>query len=330
MNFSRSNPIHAGSCSSAKTLRARWYTAKRAVTTLTGSVAITLSLLAAAGLADPFRSSAPRQVDSQAEAAFEAMFRDGDYVQAAEFLNSASADEPLTHGLRASIAYLNGDKSQLGEYARLTLESAERLAQRDPLRGNIYLAGGHFLEGGYLIETQGLVAATPRVLGKLQQVFDHLRQAEAIDAADPELNLLRGFMDLMLAVNLPFSNPAQAIERFQTNAGPSYLVNRGVAIAYRDLNQPEQALQAVNQALEETPDNPELLYLKAQILVKQGKDQESTTFFGQALEQVSQLPLNVRMRLAWESCRTNSRINQLTDQQSRTECQAAQQAVANL
>ena len=50
----------------------------------------------------------------------------------------------------------------------------------------------------------------------LQQVFSELDEAESINPSDPELNLIKGYMDLMLAVNLPFSNPEGAISQMST------------------------------------------------------------------------------------------------------------------
>jgi hypothetical protein len=67
-------------------------------------------------------------------------------------------------------------------------------------------------------------------LSKLQKVFQYLDEAKKIDPKDPELNLLTGYMDLMLAVNLPFSDPAQAVEKLEKYAAPSYLAYRGIAV----------------------------------------------------------------------------------------------------
>ena len=67
---------------------------------------------------------------------------------------------------------------------------------------------------------------------------------------------------------------------------------------------------AINSALQQTPDNPELLYLKAQILRRQGNEQESLRFFRQALAKQTQLPRNLTYQIAWEQCRT---VNQLRD-----------------
>lgn len=282
---------------------------KRLTAVLTSTVALSLNLWLAPAQADPFRSGSPRPIGNKTEAAFKALFEQGNYKQASQLLKAAEPNEPLSYAMRASLAYIDHDWSTMGESARLTRETAERLVQTDPLRGHIYIAAGHFLEGAYTLSTQGTVQATPTVLAKLQQVFSNLSEAEKIDANDPELNLIKGYMDLMLAVNLPFANPQQAIERLRSHASPSYLVYRGIAIAYRDLNQQTQALDAVNQALQQTPANPDLLYLKAQILRKQGKGQESLQFFQQALAKRDQLPRNLTNQIAWEQCRTNNQFN---------------------
>jgi tetratricopeptide (TPR) repeat protein len=97
-------------------------------------------------------------------------------------------------------------------------------------------------------------------------VFQYLETAEKANPTDPELNLLKGYMDLILAVNLPFSSPQEAIERLETYGSPDYLVDRGIALAYRNLKQYDQALQFIDNALKATPNNPELMYLKGQIL----------------------------------------------------------------
>ncbi|MBD1911653.1 MULTISPECIES: Sll0314/Alr1548 family TPR repeat-containing protein [unclassified Leptolyngbya] len=300
----------------------RWKPLKRWAATFVGGCAIALSLLGEAALADPFRAAQPHAVGEQAEAAFNAMFKEGDYKQARELLRTAEDDEPLTHALRAAIAYLGEDWDILERSSVRTRESAEALVDADPLRGHLYIAVGHFLEGAYIAHDQGLLEATPTLLRKLQQVFSNLNDAEKINPDDPELNLVRGFMDLMLAVNLPFSDPAQAIARLQEKAGPDYMANRGIAIGYRDLNQFDDAIRAVDSALADTPDNPDLLYLKAQILVRQGQDQASLDYFQQALQYRDRLVKQVGNRLAWEECRTRNRIGGVPDAESRTQCSA--------
>lgn len=299
-----------------------WEPLKRWAATVVGGCAIALSLCGEAALADPFRITEPRAVGEQAEAAFNAMFKEGDYQQARELLRTAEDEEPLTHALRAAIAYLGEDWDILERSSVRTRETAEALVETDPLRGHLYIAVGHFLEGAYIAQEDGLLASTPILLRKLQQVFSNLNDAEKINPDDPELNLVRGFMDLMLAVNLPFSDPAQAIARLQEKAGPDYMANRGIAIGYRDLSQFEDAIRAVDSALAETPDNPDLLYLKAQILVRQGQYQASLDYFQQALQYRDQLVKQVGNRLAWEECRTRNRIGNMPDAESRAQCRA--------
>lgn len=281
---------------------------RRWTTVVIGSITLACNLLVDPALADPFRSSNPRAIGDQTEQAFKLLFEQGNYVGAAQALQTAEANEPLAYALKAALAYVDQNWDVMGENARLTRETAEQLLATDPLRGNLYIAAGQFLEGAHTLSTQGAVRATPAILAKLQQIFNSLEKAEAIDAQDPELNLLKGYMDLMLAVNLPFSSPEQAIERLQTYGAPSYLAQRGIAIAYRDLDQPDQALAAVNTAIQQTPNNPELYYLKAQILRLQGKGQESLRFFRQALEKQGQLPTNLTYQIAWEQCRTVNQV----------------------
>lgn len=288
---------------------------KRMTAAVAGTLTIALTLLShPAWAGDPFRASSPHAIDEQTEAAFRAMFEQGNYVEATQLLQTAETNEPLTYALKSSLAYMNDDLDAMGENARLTREKAEQLVGTDPLRGHLYIAAGLFLEGAYSFLTEGAVRSTPAVLGKLQQVFDNLDEAEKIDPNDPELNLMRGYMDLMLATNLPFANPQEAIQRLETQAAPSYLAQRGIAIGYRDLDQQDQALAAVDRALQETPNNPELLYLKAQIIRRQSDDAEgeeqtrlrrqSMNFFRRAWQQQAQLPENTVEQIDREACRT--------------------------
>lgn len=271
---------------------------------------IAISLWANPTLAgDPFRTSStsnPRNIGNKTEAAFNELFQKGNYQTAKRYLieaESSEANEPLTHAMRGSLAYLERDWNTLQSSASKTLETAQTLKEQDPLRGNLYIAVGYFLEGTYLYEKEGPIPAVT----KLQQVFQYIDAAEKASADDPELNLLKGYMDLILAVNLPFSNPEQAIERLEKHAAPDYLVNRGIAVAYRDLKQYDKALKFVDQALQETPDNPELYYLKGQILRKQGKNtsnlsllQQALTYFDKALAKTEQLPATILKSLRHE------------------------------
>ncbi|MBF1989749.1 Sll0314/Alr1548 family TPR repeat-containing protein [Fischerella thermalis] len=250
--------------------------------------------------ADPFRTKEARNIGDKTEAAFKAIFQQGDYKAAEAYLQQAlisEPNEPLAYAMKASLAYTNKDWTTLDTYSKKTLETGQKLIASDPLRGNIYTAVGHFLEGAALVRRQGTVNGATQALSKLQEVYKYLDKAQAISANDPELNLLKGYMDLMLAVNLPFANPQQAIERLDKNAAPEYLADRGIAYGYRDLKQYNQALEYVNRALKATSNNPEVYYLKAQILrgmagkaKNQQLLQEAVINFDQALAKKSQLP----------------------------------------
>ncbi|WP_445214774.1 Sll0314/Alr1548 family TPR repeat-containing protein [Brasilonema sp. UFV-L1] len=250
--------------------------------------------------ADPFRTKEPRNIGNKTEAAFKAIFQQGDYQVAERYLKEALSqepNEPLSYAMKASLAYTNQDWVTLDTYSKKTSEIAQNLISSDPLRGNLYAAVGLFLEGAVILQREGTVKGAPQALSRLQQLYQHLDKAEAASPNDPELNLIKGYMDLMLAVNLPFANPEQAIQKLEKNAAPQYLADRGIALAYRDLKQYSQALDYVNRAFKVTTDNPELYYLKAQILrEKANKEknselmQEAIKHFDTALTKKSQLP----------------------------------------
>jgi len=276
--------------------------------------AITLSFSSFAAAADPFRVDNARDIGEHTEKAFHTLFVLGDYFGSLEPLKIAEVEEenePLAYTLIASLAYTEEDWETLNIYAQKTLEAAEKLEETDPLRGNLYLAVGHFMDGAYIYEKNGPLGA----IQKLQLVFKYFDAAEAADADDPELNLIKGYMDLLLAVNLPFSSPDQAITRFETYASPNYLVNRGIAVAYRDLKEYDKALKFVDKALELAPDNPEHHYLKGQILKKMGKEQRSIPilenaleYFSRAMTQESQLPKFIVKPLKREFKQTHKQI----------------------
>ncbi|MCC5618519.1 tetratricopeptide repeat protein [Nostoc sp. CHAB 5836] len=263
--------------------------------------AIALNLWVNPSLAgDPFRDREPHQIGDQTEAAFKAIFQQGNYPAAERYLQQALSkepNEPLAYAIKASLAYGNQDWAKLATYSQKTLETGEKLIASDPLRGNLYTAVGHFLEGAVVLTREGTVNGVPQAFSRLRQVYEYLDKAEAISANDPELNLIKGYMDLLLAVNLPFASPDQAIGRLEQNAAPRYLVDRGIALAYRDLKQYSQALEYVNRAIKTTSDNPEISYLKAQILKELGQKEksqqmirEAIAHFDKALTKKSQLP----------------------------------------
>ncbi|YAI82760.1 MAG: Sll0314/Alr1548 family TPR repeat-containing protein [cyanobacterium endosymbiont of Rhopalodia sterrenbergii] len=266
--------------------------------------AVVLSIWGSPSLAgDPFRKENPRNIGGQTEAAFMAVFHEGNYSKAQIYLKEAvetEANEPLAHAMRASLAYSNGDLWSMNTYAQQTLTAAKQLIEKDPLRGNLYLAVGHFLEGAHTFKTKGAIGA----VNKLPQVFSYLDEAEKQAPNDPELNLLKGYLDLILAVNLPFSSPEDAITRFQRYAAPDYMVSRALSAAYRDLKDYDKALESIDRALESNTENPEVQYLKGQILLNIGIKnqnsenlQEAFTYFEQAMIKVEQLPMSVQTSL---------------------------------
>ncbi|MBE9013004.1 tetratricopeptide repeat protein [Pseudanabaenaceae cyanobacterium LEGE 13415] len=268
------------------------------------TVALMVGMLASPSLAkDPFRTSNPRPISDRTEAAFRAIFEKGNYPEAQRILQQADPNEPLSFALKGAIAYINlqGESDQgrkqtlLNEfrgYAAQTRSVAQQLAKSDPLRGNLYQAVGTIFESGYVASTEGTVRGIPQILGNLQEAFRYLDAAEKIDPKDPELNLIKGMIDLLLAttLNLPLSSPDDAIARLQNSAQPRYVADRGLALGYRDLKQFDRALQAIDRALQAAPNNPELSYLKAQILVRSQRFSESIPLFQTALTKRDQLP----------------------------------------
>ncbi|MGL4499043.1 MAG: Sll0314/Alr1548 family TPR repeat-containing protein [Planktothrix sp.] len=279
--------------------------------------------------ADPFRKNDPRPIGNQTELGFKAMFAQGNYKQAKEYLEQAQSqepNEPLVYALLASLAYQDEDFTSLKTYSDKTLETAKLLSIKDPLRGNLYVAVGLFLQGGHTLVTEGTLKGAPKALNKLQEVLKFLDVAQKIDPEDPELNLIQGYMDLLLSLNLPFSDSKKAINQLEKQAEPRYLVYRGIAVGYKNLGEQDQALTYTEKALSEAPNHPEVLYLKAQILADQGKklkaENQTTTptqlkeaqqYFTQSLGQSDQLPKRLVAQIFYEQCKNLNRI----DNQSR-------------
>ncbi len=266
--------------------------------------ALMVGMLASPSLAkDPFRTTNPRPISDRTESAFRAIFEKGDYRSAQTILKQSDPTEPLSFALKGWLTYISfQDESdpqrkqallnEFNSYATQTRTTAEQLTKSDPLRGNIYQAAGIILESGYVAATQGTVRGIPQILGNLQQAYGYLDEAERIAPKDPELNLIKGSIDLLLStnLNLPLSSPADAIARLEQAAQPRYVADRGLAVGYRDLKQFDKAMQAVDRAILEAPDNPELSYLKAQILVRSQRAPESIPLFQKALTKQAQLP----------------------------------------
>lgn len=266
-----------------------------------GSVPIALMLtalmsLATAGsvsAADPFRSSNPRAIGAETQKAFELMFKDGNYASAVKQLDVAirtEANEPLLFALRASTFYAQEDYLGMQVAGKRVRSNAEALRGKDNLRAHIYLAASDLIEAGYIVKAEGLSSAA-KALPLVQSVFDNIKKAQDIDPKDPELNLIKGYIDMLIASVLPLSDLESALASLKTYAAPDYLKWRGIALAYRDARIPNLALEAVNKALVSAPNNPDLSYLKGQILWMQGGSNipEAKKEFEIALKKAKQL-----------------------------------------
>jgi tetratricopeptide (TPR) repeat protein len=262
---------------------------------------------------DPFRRKPPRPIDNQTEQVFEQVFIYGNYPQARTTLTELLAknpSEPLVYALHASVAYLDGDLTTMAQAAAQTMKTAEALQKTDPLRGHLYVGVAHFLEGGVLAteNRKNLLVVVPQLLDKVRVALESFDKAALVNPNDPELNLIRGFSDLLLAVNIPFSNVGDAVNRLRNSGAPPYLVHRGLALAYRDLKQFPEALIEVDKALAAAPNHPELQYLKAQILVGQQNYIEGVKWFDQSLAMEAQLPPTLVRQIRRERERAQQRV----------------------
>lgn len=262
---------------------------------------------------DPFRRKPPRPIDSQTEQVFEQVFLYGNYPQARTTLTELLAKnpaEPLVYALQASMAYLDGDLTTMAQAAAQTMKTAQALQTTDPLRGHLYVGVAHFLEGGVLAteNRKNLLLVVPQLLDKVRVALESFDKAALVNPNDPELNLIRGFADLLLAVNIPFSNVGDAVNRLQNSGAPPYLVHRGLALAYRDLKQFSEALIEVDKALVAAPNHPELHYLKAQILAGQQNYPEAVKWFDQCLAMEAQLPPVLVQQIRRERERAQRRL----------------------
>ncbi len=253
---------------------------------------------------------------SNIEKAKESMFRDGDYVTAKQYLDAAlitEPNEPLTYAMNTLYPFSAGDFEKVKDYGEKTAKAAENLMSTNPLRGNLYQGVGLAILGAYEMkrENGGALGA----LSKLQQVFGYMDKAKQREPNNQELNLVKGYMDLLLAVNVPFSDANQAIAQLK-NAQPKYLAYRGIYIGYRDLKEYDKAIEAINTAIELAPNNPELTYYKAQILAIRGREKrndndlrQSLQLFETAYQKRHQLLLSTVVQILSEHCQAKSALN---------------------
>ncbi|MEN9203874.1 MAG: Sll0314/Alr1548 family TPR repeat-containing protein [Thermostichus sp. DG_1_6_bins_120] len=254
---------------------------------------------------DPFRNGAnARQISPEVAAAFEEFFCAGRYSQSREKLEAArkaSPQEPMVYALLAALAYQEGNMEEFAQLATQTRQVATELKKTDPLRGNLYEGVGYGLEAANTVVQNGVVIGLPKALPTLNQLFASIRAAQAVDDSDPELNLLNGYMDLLLTYR------EKALNQFRL-AAPDYMSYRGQALAYRDMQRYAEALEAVDRAIATSCNNPELYYLKAQILVSQGEDQQAIPLFDQALQAAAQLPPPLVTQIQMERDRAAQRV----------------------
>ncbi|MEI6429363.1 MAG: Sll0314/Alr1548 family TPR repeat-containing protein [Pseudanabaena sp. ELA607] len=257
--------------------------------------------------ADPFRTAAQKPRASIGDAtskAFELMFRQGNFPGAVQQIDVALASrkdnqDPLIYAMRASVGFVRDDLEEMRKYGAEVRKYAHALRRSDRLRFHLYTGVSDLIEAGYIFRTQG-ITSVGRVLPIVNRALDHIRTAQDIDEKDPELNLIKGFMDILIASALPGSELDSALVSLQKYASPDYLKWRGIAMAYRDAKRNAEALEAINQAINSASGktnppanevgNPDLSYLKAQILRMNGKQNESLDYFLASLAQAKQLP----------------------------------------
>jgi tetratricopeptide (TPR) repeat protein len=255
------------------------------------------------------------------ERAKEAMFRDGDYVKAKQYLDAAlktEPNEPLTYAMNTLYPFSSGDFEKVREYGEKTSQAAEKLMKTNPLRGNLYQGVGLAILAAY--EMKKANGGALGALNKLQKVFEYMDKANKIDPNNSELNLIKGYMDLLLAVNVPFSDTSQAIDRLK-NAEPRYLALRGMYIGHRDLKQYDLANNAIDAARRIAPQNPELTYYKAQLLNIRGRElkndndlRESIKLFEVAYQKRDRLLLSTIGQILSERCQAKSSLTKTSNE----------------
>jgi tetratricopeptide (TPR) repeat protein len=253
--------------------------------------------------ADPFRTGAnARPFGSALEKAFEDFFRTGNYLNSSRKLTAAQVEnpkEPLVYTLQAALAYMNSQPQRMQTLAEQTRKVSLALEAQDKARSHLYRGLAEGLEGAsyYLKDGDvGLVAAFPKITSMVLEI-DKARQ---LLPEDPEVNLVVGYINTVEA-KLPGKSQKynEAIASFR-KANPTYLAFRGQALVYRETKNYPQAQIMVEKALADAPQNPDLLYLKAQILALQKKPAEAITFFDKALSMGKQLPESTKKQIRKE------------------------------
>lgn len=291
-------------------------TVKQVVSQRSGRFLVTLSCAAlisggSATAADPFRSgTGARPMGPALESAFEDFFRNGSYLNSTQKLSIAQAEnpkEPLVYSLQAALAYLNNQPDRLLTLAQKTQQTAQAIRARDGARSHLYWGIGKGLEGvSYYLQDGdiGLIKALPYASSMVMEI-DKARQ---MAPNDPEINLVAGYVGTILAKQ-KLKTYDEALDAFR-KAGPAYLSLRGQALVYRDIKNYPQAQIMVEKALTAAPKNPDLLYLKGQILALQKRPMDAISFFDQALALGRQLPESIKKQIRRERSSQLTKVTQ--------------------
>ncbi|WP_017324632.1 Sll0314/Alr1548 family TPR repeat-containing protein [Synechococcus sp. PCC 7336] len=266
----------------------------------------------AARASDPFRvGSEARPMPPEVSTAIDTYFCEGNYTHLPAQLDAAETavpNEPMVYLARAAYAYIQEDYEAIPPMVDKTLQVSTALEASDPIRSHIYAGVSYGMRAGHRVVEDGIALGLPRALPDVNKMFGELRAARRIDPNDPELNLVSGFIDLLL------TRHEEAIEQFERVNYPPHLAYRAQALAFRDMGNDEEALERVDLAIATGCDNPELYYLKAQILRKLQEHQASLDWFDRALAYSDQLPEPVIEQIQYERGRTNRHFQRLQQQ----------------
>ncbi len=261
--------------------------------------------------ADPFRAGVgARPMGSALETAFEDFFRTGNYLNSTQKLNAAQAEnprEPLVYSLQAALAFINEQPAQVLALGQKTQQVAQSLQVKDSARSHLYRGIGKGFEGAsYYLKDKDLGIA--RALPSLFSMIAEINKAHQLAPNDPEINLVSGYVEMVLA-GQKMKSYDEALSSFR-KAAPAYLAYRGQALVYRDTRNYPQAQAMVAKALQGAPKNPDLFYLRGQILALQKKHVDAVSSFDQALALGKQLPESVKKQIRRERTVQLSKVAQ--------------------
>ncbi len=276
---------------------------------------------------DPFRTGDnAREMTPEIAIAMNTYFCDGNFDLLSEQMEAArlsAPQEPMIYVSMAALAYLDEDYDTIGLMIDETLTAVESLKETDPLRAHIYAGAGYGMRAAHRIVTDGLASGLPRALPDINAMFAEFRGARRIDANDPELNYMSGFIDLMM------TRRQRALEQFDSIEYPSHMAYRAQAMALRDMDNYSDALERVDLAISTGCDNPELYYLKAQILRLLDRPQASIRWFERALAMSDQLPETIVEQIQYERDRTELKMNEALQREQQASREVADPTASN-